>query len=102
MTIYLGPAMSLELADGTVIKTGDEVSIDEATQKALEAAGHRFSTTDAAPAPQSASENLAAQGTTAEQQAAESGLSVDAPAPPTAPAPAPASPTPAPPRTPKP
>lgn len=83
---YLGPADTLTLADGTELHKGDAATVDDATKAALEAAGHQFldSESGGAPvemAPQSAAENLAAQGTTAEAQAAEAGLSVDAPAP---------------------
>ena len=79
MTTYRGPARSLTLADGTVLERGKEATLDAAVKAALEKAGHRFSDTSDAPAAQSAAENLAAQGTTAEQQASKAGLSVDKP-----------------------
>jgi hypothetical protein len=82
MPTYLGPAQELTLADGTVVKPGDDCTVDAATQKALEDSGHYFSDTVPTNAPQSASENLAEEGTTAEQQAAASGLGVDAQQPP--------------------
>lgn len=96
MPTYLGPASELTTADGTVVKQGDEVTFDDATKKALEDAGHYFSDTVPANAPQDATANLAEEGTTAEAQAAASGLGVDA-----QPAPPPATPAPpAPPATP--
>jgi hypothetical protein len=84
MPTYLGPASALTLADGTVVHPGEDCTIDAATQAALEATGHLFSDTADRMAPQQAGENLADEGTTAEQQAAASGLGVDAepPAPP--------------------
>jgi hypothetical protein len=79
---YLGPSSELTLAGGTVVHPGEECTLDAATQQALEQSGHLFSTTVPANAPQSASENLAEEGTTAEQQAAASGLGVESqPAP---------------------
>lgn len=88
MTTYRGPASSVTLPDGTVVKPGDEVQLDPATQKALEDAGHSFGDTPTEHAPQQAGENLAEEGTTAERQAADAGLSVGTtPAPPTTPPP---------------
>lgn len=93
MPTYLGPSSELTLADGTVVVPGDECTIDPATQAALEATGHLFSDTVPANAPQAASENLAEEGTTAEQQAAASGLSVGAQPNPAATTTPPADPT---------
>lgn len=96
MTTYRGPASSVTLPDGTVVKPGDEVRLDPATQKALEDAGHSFGDTPTEHAPQQAGENLAADGTTAEQQAADAGLSVG-----TTPESPPSTPPATPPRAPK-
>jgi hypothetical protein len=94
MPTYLGPSIDLTLADGTVVHPGDECDLDAATQATLEGAGLYFSDTAATPAPQSASENLAQEGTTATAQAQAAGLSVGSQ---TAPAPAPPAPPPVPP-----
>jgi hypothetical protein len=77
-TTFLGPG-TLTLPDGATVEVGEEVELDEATQAQLEQAGLRFSSSATATAPQSAAENLAEEGTTAEAQAEASGLSVDAP-----------------------
>lgn len=95
MPTYLGPASELTLGDGTVVHPGEECSVDAATQKALEDTGHLFSDTAQTTAPQEAGENLAEEGTTAEQQAAASGLGVDAAPAPPPPAPPPPPPPPA-------
>jgi hypothetical protein len=79
---YLGPATAIDLGNGRTLKRGGSADhLSKAARTALEKAGHRFKDSETgrlttARAAQSAAENLAAQGTTAEQQAAESGLSV--------------------------
>jgi hypothetical protein len=94
MPTYLGPSIDLTLADGTVVHPGDECDLDAATQATLEGAGLYFSDTAATPAPQSASENLAQEGTTATSQTAPAPAPPAPPPVPPVPAPTPPAPTP--------
>lgn len=74
MPKFLGPG-TLQIEGQPDANPGDEVTLDPKVQAALEKAGLYFSDTDAELAPQSAAENLADQGTTAEQQADAANLS---------------------------